>query len=39
MGLAKAYEHATQVIASSFAHEEGRDGMDAFIDKRPPPKH
>ena len=39
MGLAKAYEHASQVIASSFAHEEGRDGMDAFIDKRPPPKH
>jgi len=39
MGLAKAYEHASQVIASSFAHPEGREGMDAFIDKRPPPKH
>jgi len=25
------------VIAASFAHEEGRQGMDAFIDKRPPP--
>ena len=37
--LAKAYELATGVIASSFAHEEGRAGMDAFIEKRPPPKH
>ena len=36
MGLAKAYEHASQVIASSFAHPEGREGMDAFIEKRPP---
>jgi enoyl-CoA hydratase/carnithine racemase len=36
MGLEKAYELAGQVIASSFAHEEGREGMDAFIDKRPP---
>ncbi len=34
--LEKAYELAGQVIASSFAHEEGREGMDAFIDKRPP---
>ena len=39
MGLAKAYEHANQVIASSFAHPEGREGMEAFIDKRPPPKY
>ncbi len=37
LGLEKAYELAGQVIASSFAHEEGREGMDAFIDKRPPP--
>jgi len=37
--LAKAYELASGVIASSFAHEEGKAGMDAFIDKRPPPKH
>ena len=39
LGLAKAYELASGVIAASFAHEEGRAGMDAFIDKRPPPKH
>ncbi|MEA3192538.1 MAG: hypothetical protein QOD26_871 [Betaproteobacteria bacterium] len=39
LGLAKAYELASGVIASSFANEEGRAGMDAFIDKRPPPKH
>jgi enoyl-CoA hydratase/carnithine racemase len=39
LGLAKAYELASGVISSSFAHEEGRAGMDAFIDKRPPPKH
>jgi len=39
LGLAKAYELASGVIASSFAHEEGKAGMDAFIDKRPPPKH
>jgi enoyl-CoA hydratase/carnithine racemase len=36
LSLEKAYELAGQVIASSFAHEEGREGMDAFIDKRPP---
>ena len=39
MGVAQAYEHASKVISDSFAHEEGREGMDAFIDKRPPPKH
>ena len=39
MNLAKAYELASGVISSSFAHAEGREGMDAFIDKRPPPKH
>ena len=39
LDLAQAYELAAGVIASSFAHEEGRDGMDAFIEKRPPPKH
>jgi enoyl-CoA hydratase/carnithine racemase len=37
LGAAKAYELASQVIASSFAHDEGRAGMEAFIDKRPPP--
>ena len=39
MGLAKAYELAGGVISASFAHQEGRAGMDAFIEKRPPPKH
>jgi enoyl-CoA hydratase/carnithine racemase len=39
LGVAKAYDLASQVISSSFAHDEGREGMDAFIDKRPPPKH
>lgn len=39
MNLAKAYELASGVISSSFAHAEGREGMDAFIDKKPPPKH
>jgi enoyl-CoA hydratase/carnithine racemase len=39
LGVARAYDLASQVISSSFAHAEGREGMDAFIDKRPPPKH
>jgi enoyl-CoA hydratase/carnithine racemase len=39
LGLEQAYLLASGVIASSFAHAEGREGMDAFIDKRPPPKH
>jgi enoyl-CoA hydratase/carnithine racemase len=39
LGLAKAYELASKVISDSFAHKEGREGMDAFIEKRPPPKH
>jgi enoyl-CoA hydratase/carnithine racemase len=39
LGVAKAYDLASQVIASSFAHDEGRAGMEAFIEKRPPPKH
>jgi enoyl-CoA hydratase/carnithine racemase len=39
LGLARAYELASGVISASFAHEEGRAGMDAFIEKRPPPKH
>ena len=39
MNLAKAYELASGVISSSFAHAEGKAGMDAFIDKKPPPKH
>jgi len=39
LDLAKAYELAGGVISASFAHAEGRAGMDAFIDKKPPPKH
>jgi len=37
MDLTRAYELAGEVISSSFAHTEGRAGMDAFIEKRPPP--
>jgi enoyl-CoA hydratase/carnithine racemase len=36
LGVERAYELASHTIACSFAHEEGREGMDAFIDKRPP---
>jgi enoyl-CoA hydratase/carnithine racemase len=36
LGVGKAYELASTVISGSFAHEEGREGMDAFIDKRDP---
>jgi enoyl-CoA hydratase/carnithine racemase len=39
LGIAQAYELAGGVIAASFSHAEGRQGMDAFIEKRPPPKH
>jgi enoyl-CoA hydratase/carnithine racemase len=39
LGVGRAYDLASQVISSSFADAEGRAGMDAFIDKRPPPKH
>jgi enoyl-CoA hydratase/carnithine racemase len=38
LGVAKAYDLASSVISGAFAHEEGRAGMDAFIEKRPPPK-
>ena len=37
MDLTRAYELAGEVISSSFAHAEGREGMAAFIEKRPPP--
>jgi enoyl-CoA hydratase/carnithine racemase len=37
MDLARAYELAGKTISASFAHAEGRAGMDAFIEKRPPP--
>jgi enoyl-CoA hydratase/carnithine racemase len=36
MGIERAYALAGQVIASDFAHPEGREGMSAFIEKRPP---
>jgi len=35
--LERAYDIAGRIISASFAHEEGRAGMDAFIEKRPPP--
>jgi enoyl-CoA hydratase/carnithine racemase len=38
-GAAKAYELASCAISASFAHDEGRQGMDAFLEKRPPPRH
>ena len=37
LGVAKAYDLASAVISGSFAHQEGREGMDAFIEKRDPP--
>jgi enoyl-CoA hydratase/carnithine racemase len=36
MDLPRAYALASEVIAASFAHEEGKEGMAAFIEKRPP---
>ncbi len=36
LDIERAYELAGKVIAASFAHEEGREGIDAFIEKRPP---
>jgi enoyl-CoA hydratase/carnithine racemase len=36
MDLARAYALAGEVISSSFAHDEGKEGMAAFIEKRPP---
>jgi enoyl-CoA hydratase/carnithine racemase len=39
LGVDKAYDLASGVISGSFSHEEGRQGMEAFIGKRQPPKH
>jgi enoyl-CoA hydratase/carnithine racemase len=39
LGAAKAYELASCAISASFVHEEGRQGMDAFLEKRKPPRH
>ncbi len=36
MGVAEAYALSGAVIAASFSHPEGREGMDAFIGKRAP---
>jgi len=36
MGIERAYEMASRVITASFVHDEGREGMDAFIEKRDP---
>jgi enoyl-CoA hydratase/carnithine racemase len=36
MNLEQAYALAGQVIASDFAHPEGREGTNAFIEKRDP---
>ncbi len=38
MGVATAYQLASRVISESFVHAEGIAGMDAFIDKKPPPR-
>jgi enoyl-CoA hydratase/carnithine racemase len=39
MGVDRAYALASRVISASFIHAEGIAGMDAFIDKKPPPRH
>jgi enoyl-CoA hydratase/carnithine racemase len=39
LGAARAYEVASCAISTSFAHDEGRQGMEAFLEKRKPPKH
>ncbi len=39
LGVDKAYELAGGVISASFSEVEGRQGMDAFIDKRSPPAY
>jgi enoyl-CoA hydratase/carnithine racemase len=36
LGIERAYEMASRVITDSFVHAEGREGMDAFIEKRDP---
>src|SRR5256712_8317138 len=38
LGAAKAYELASGVISASFGHEEGRQGVNAFLEKRKPPR-
>src|SRR5687767_2383777 len=36
LGVEKAYALASGVISASFAQDEGKEGMQAFIEKRPP---
>jgi len=36
MQVGRAYDLASEVISASFAHDEGKEGMSAFIEKRPP---
>jgi enoyl-CoA hydratase/carnithine racemase len=36
LGLAEAYELATEVIACDMMTEDAQEGIDAFIEKRPP---
>ncbi len=36
LGLAEAYELATEVIACDMMSEDAQEGIDAFIEKRPP---
>ena len=36
LGVEKAYALASGVISASFTQEEGKEGMQAFIEKRPP---
>lgn len=36
LGVESAYALASKVISASFAQDEGREGMQAFIEKRPP---
>jgi len=36
LSIERAYEMASRVITASFVHAEGREGMDAFIEKRDP---
>ena len=38
LGLENAYALASAVISGAFAHQEGREGMAAFVEKRQPPK-
>lgn len=36
LGIGRAYDLASETITASFVHAQGREGMDAFIEKRKP---